>query len=497
MKQIGLWFAMALLAVSCNDWLDVRPGTESKEEEQFSSVQGFYDALTGCYMALADQNVYGERLTMSDVEALACLWEVTESENTRMMECYELTNRNYTSDKARAAIKKIYAGLYNVIAQASMIIKYADEQGGVFTDETVRSMIQGEAYAMRAYCQLDVLRLFGQMPQGAGRQVELPYSATTSIDETPAYYGFDGYVKKLEEDLTAAEKLLKGNDPVFEHSFADLNGKVELNSEYQLYRQFRLNYWAVRALHARMALYLGRTDEALAIARELIGATGADGQPVMTMSGREDFKAGYRLCPSECLFCLSKYNVKTYSSEFLGGGGLKQYNGTVHLAISGGRYQALFEGENTASHNRYLACWNGNGVQDMYGYPYIPLMKYWYDEEVQDQTLRFQLIPMLRMSEVYLIAMEASADIEEVNEWYREYMIQHEVPDAVDFASVDEARQWIMDEYRREFFAEGQMFYTYKRRNAAQMLWGKGPVGEETYLLPLPETEYNPNNLQN
>ena len=133
----------------------------------------------------------------------------------------------------------------------------------------------------------------------------------------------------------------------------------------------------------------------------------------------------------------------------------------------------------------------------MYGYPYIPLMKYWYDEEVQDQTLRFQLIPMLRMSEVYLIAMEASADIEEVNDWYREYMIQHEVPDAVDFASVDEARQWIMDEYRREFFAEGQMFYTYKRRNAAQMLWGKGPVGEETYLLPLPETEYNPNNLQN
>ena len=39
------------------------------------------------------------------------------------------------------------------------------------------------------------------------------------------------------------------------------------------------------------------------------------------------------------------------------------------------------------------------------------------------------------------------------------------------------------------------MFYTYKRLNAEEILWYDGEVTESTYILPLPETEYNPNNL--
>ena len=40
-------------ASSCNDWLDIRANTEQKDEEQFSTAQGFYDALIGCYMTMA------------------------------------------------------------------------------------------------------------------------------------------------------------------------------------------------------------------------------------------------------------------------------------------------------------------------------------------------------------------------------------------------------------------------------------------------------------
>ena len=38
------------------------------------------------------------------------------------------------------------------------------------------------------------------------------------------------------------------------------------------------------------------------------------------------------------------------------------------------------------------------------------------------------------------------------------------------------------------------MFYTYKRLNTAQMLWDNEPMTEDGYILPLPRTEYNPNN---
>ena len=41
------------------------------------------------------------------------------------------------------------------------------------------------------------------------------------------------------------------------------------------------------------------------------------------------------------------------------------------------------------------------------------------------------------------------------------------------------------------------MFYTYKRTGATTMLWREEPVDEDDYILPLPTTEYNPNNLLN
>ena len=67
-KFIGFIALLGWSAVSCNDWLDVRPDTEQKEEDQFSTYKGFRDALTGCYMALANEDVYGCRLTMSCTE---------------------------------------------------------------------------------------------------------------------------------------------------------------------------------------------------------------------------------------------------------------------------------------------------------------------------------------------------------------------------------------------------------------------------------------------
>ena len=83
MKQILFIMMLAFCAVSCNDWLDVRVDTEQQEEDQFSSKQGFYDALIGAYMTMASQDIYGERLTMSNIESLANLWYINpEPTNT-------------------------------------------------------------------------------------------------------------------------------------------------------------------------------------------------------------------------------------------------------------------------------------------------------------------------------------------------------------------------------------------------------------------------------
>ena len=97
--------AITFCMTACNEWLDVRPDTEQKEEDQFATAQGFYDALTGCYMSMASQDIYGERLTMSNIESLANLWNIQE--NSTRYEDVDLAAHDYTTDYARFAIQTI------------------------------------------------------------------------------------------------------------------------------------------------------------------------------------------------------------------------------------------------------------------------------------------------------------------------------------------------------------------------------------------------------
>lgn len=489
-----LMITIALFASSCNDWLDVRPDTEQKDKDLFTSYKGFKDALTGCYMSLASTDIYGERLSMSNIESLANLWY--QFNNSTRYEDYNLMKHDYTSDYSKSAFKAIYAGLFNVIAQANMIIKNAEANGDVIEDPAVRAVITGEAYAIRAFCQFDVLRLFGQLPKGAVRQVELPYSETASIAEMPTYYSYGDYVVKLESDLSKAESLLKDNDPLFQYTFSELNSVKgnELSDSYMYYRQSRMNYWAVKGIQARMYLYLGEKEKAYHLAREIIDAKGVDGESVASMSGEIDIVGGCRACPSECLLYFSKYNVKTYSTKFLIGTKTNINVDASHLVISSKMLGDLYSGQNIASHNRYLGWWNRN-VKDQYSELFAALTKYDYsDELLQDRKVYCQIIPMLRMSEIYLIAIETSSDLDEVNELYHDYMLAHDVVLNSDaFGSLNDVPVRVVDEYRREFYGEGQMFYTYKRTGATDMLWRDKTVGEEDYILPLPETEYNPN----
>lgn len=487
---------------SCNDWLDVRPETEQKDEDQFATSQGFYDALVGAYMEMASRDIYGERLTMTNIESLAHQWLLTETGTSRYEDYYLMEHEYDNVAYAQAAVKTIYAKLFNVIAQANMIIKNIDERGDVILNPAIRYTIQGEAYAMRAYCQLDVLRLFGEVPGGT-THTELPYSETTGIDQMPSYYDFDAYVEKLKADIEKAKELLIENDPVMTHSFEELNDSYSaIVDDNMLYRQSRLNYWAVRALEARMYLYIGDKAQAAEIAREIINAT-IDGAPVMTLSGSEDFNQGYKLCPSECLFYLSKWNVMDYSRDFLVGGSTT-FSNLTSLGITPQKFNAMYSGQNTTTHNRYKNCWNDKAV-DQYGQTTIVTTKYyWDDDEMTEDQKMFgcQIIPMLRMSEVYLIAMEGSTSLAEANDLYYDYRLAHEVPTDPDFTSLHEVADYMIPEYRREFFAEGQLFYTYKRLKATSIMGNmqsasEQPVSieEEDYVIPLPTTEYNPNDI--
>ena len=54
--KIGLAVVLVSLT-ACNDWFDVSPKTEIKAKDNFSSEQGFKDALTGCYLTMTSSSL--------------------------------------------------------------------------------------------------------------------------------------------------------------------------------------------------------------------------------------------------------------------------------------------------------------------------------------------------------------------------------------------------------------------------------------------------------
>ena len=60
---------------SCNDWLDLQPQTEMNLKDMYASQQGFQEVLTGVYLDLKSNSVYGRELMFGTVEYLAQHWD--------------------------------------------------------------------------------------------------------------------------------------------------------------------------------------------------------------------------------------------------------------------------------------------------------------------------------------------------------------------------------------------------------------------------------------
>lgn len=494
MKKLLFYITLfaTLSLVSCNDWLDVSPEAETTEDEMFTEVNGFKSALTACYIKLNSANLYGCRLIMTDIEYLAQHWSYN-TDNFRDVE--KLKDFQYDIEYAENTFSTIYGEMYNTIAQANTILLNMPEHGSVITNEDLKAVIEAEALSIRAFCHFDILRLFGQIPQNATQKVSLPYAKTVSKEQIP-YYTFDEFVSLILADLDAAEKLFKDHDPLLKYNFTELDNyynsdyDVTLEDEYLGFRRFRFNYYAVKALQARIYMYLGKKTEAYTTAMEVINAVDKEGKKMLDLAGIAEMNANHFALPSECILALSNSNLEDNIQTLT-----DLYNTTTGIYLTENQFEKdLFVGQSVAINNRvYL--WNR--TQDHQGSIKPRLKKYDQPESSSNTTLEalaslYQVVPLIRLSEMYLIAMESTASLNEANTLYSTYMTARNV--AARTLTQEALTAEILREYRREFFGEGQMFYTYKRLGEKNMLWKVDrDVTENDYVVPLPSSELKAN----
>ena len=456
--------ALALLAISltsCSDWFDVSPKTDVKADELFETAEGFESALAGIYISMTDGDCYGHDMSFGLIDQLAQLYDRIPDGTTdrEAIYQYEQESQGYGTKSRLAAI---WQKSYNLIANTNNFMKWLNSNGQrVLKDEQTRNMYYGEAYALRAYLHFDLLRGWGPMDyQTDKKNLSIPYRLVADNSKQPRLSA-EAIVEKIIADLKQAEQYL-----AFEKS-TSLSGNE---------RRYRLNYYAVKALEARVYCYAGDAQNAVNCADEVIKHCGLSLQ-----SSNSNDPAQF----SETLFGINKYKMSdNFSSYFAEGPDF-----TTQYWVSLQNYKRIFEAEGNERDADFRAR-RGAGVYVYDGVSRVISRKYLKNDD--------SVIPLIRLPEMCYILCEMSslADAPQYINTVRSHRGISKSNAYSSFANDAARTSALSKEYRKEFYAEGQYFYFLKHHGIKNLDYSHEAnteatvtMSEQRYVFPLPDRE--------
>lgn len=465
MRKIGIYILAGLLFLcgGCNNWLDVRPKSQVKEGDFFQSESGFRDALTGIYVLMGRTSTYGGNSTMGFMDILAQTYSSVPSDYDAAL-VYD-----YKNDAVKAKVDTMWNSNYNAIANCNYLLKNIAEHGDVMGND-LRALVEGEALALRAFLHFDLLRGYAPSYKMGKDDLAIPY--IREVTNTPvAQSTVSEVLNYILEDLTAAKKLLEPIDPIGP-AFAEYSESKEYAADdyitddgFWLYRKSRLNYYGITALMARVYLYKEDMKNALANALEVINS---DRFEFITDAIISEESNNYSYVESmarhEYITSLYVYDLKEGRSDLF----FKSFAPNECL-IEDGRKSSIFDGVgldlDIRSKNLFRV---PEGSSSEY------VAKYMTGHQ----------IPLLKLSEMYLIAAEASGDISylETLRANRGYA-SRPLPEGANL------QEELQKEYQKEFIAEGQLFYYYKRQNLTTIPFSSQSMNRDTYVFPVPDNE--------
>ena len=253
-------------------------------------------------------------------------------------------------------------------------------------------------------------------------------------------------------------------------------------------RHLRLNYFAVKALQARLAIYTGDRTLAGRLAGEVIDEAG----PFFPFASREDVtgqtavgvatqNSEDRIFSSEALFSAvnskrtSDIHDKFFSNK------LEQVN---LLTMGELAVHNLYDSESDLRTYQWQTLKNTEGVDQRF------FVKY---GQVQDMDLGYaSMVPVVRMAEMYLIAAECEDSKATAYGWLNALRSARK---ATSLPATGTLSNDLTEEYIREFVGEGQLFWYYKRlrktsiRKVYSNNGGYLEFDPANYLFALPEKE--------
>lgn len=457
---VALMLATAM--TSCNDWLSVQPAQQVEDSELFTSQTGFKEALAGVYSSMLSESTYGKELTFGAMGVLANEWDNIPAAYQDMQKY------DYSSTMPTNTIANIWSANYNSIANANNLLKHIDDNRGLFTGDNY-AIIKGEALGLRAFLHFDLLRCFGVSYAVNPSMPAIPYCTDFTYRVFPQLT-VSQVVDKILADLTEAESLLKV-DPI-------LTGRevTELDDAgYLINRTVHFNYYAVKALQARVYMWAGRYADAYDAAEEVYDAECFAWATQEGLSSGDD-----RSFTDEQVFALNNVNLSTLGDQYF-----NEDSNVSSFSITRDTHFSYYDNE--TSDYRYLFMYKNGERGEMVDNRYCTK----FTESSGDPWYQSKM-PMIRISEMLLIMAEArfrinGGGLDEINELRAARNVA--VLDAFNEPFLD----YLVKEYRRDLIGEGQYFFLLKRLNLTYVPGTDiDAVAGKNYTFPLPLAETEP-----
>lgn len=481
-KNIFIIALLALTFVSCNDWLEVTPPDDVEESELFSTGEGYRNALNGVYKKLSSESLYAQELTWGFLDVLAQYYLSYRLDMSHPYGRY-VCNYQYGNSDVRGILDRIWQNSYNNIANCNNLLNNIEnEDTKLFAGGKLeKNMIKGEALALRAFIHFDLLRLFAPALVKDDGEKYIPY-----CDIYPAILKERESVvtclEKIKNDLIEAKDLVGGFDTIPEHKdWLFTRVRIEGNGGslvvmpddlFYGYRGFRMNYYAVKAILARVYSYSGELENAYNEAKDVCEAKSSFGNVLFDFTQVIESPKLY----DGVIFGLSNKKIVDNFKRFAEGG-KNQF-----LCVS----DDMFYGQKHDVRYQFLSKIGTS--------PWAPLISQKYLETEDDgmkKEINESLIPIIRRSELYYIMGEylySSGKTQEAIDILKAVRIARNVPEDLVYPVNNEMdyREALLRDARREFIGEGQLFYMHKKFDI-ETSWAMSD--KSAFVLPIPDSE--------
>lgn len=497
----GTAAALLASATSCNEWLTAVSTSQISDQKLFQTRLGYEEALTGVYIAMAQPECYGSDYTWWVNDAVVYPYTAMPNTSYRAFQ-----SRLYTSKEAVPVLESMWRSGYFVIANANKILRALEENGKDVLGEAEYSLIKGELLAIRAYVHFDLSRMYDKYRSDLATSEILAVPYQKDYDKEPCpQLSYAETFKLMLQDISDALDLLSAVDPIVV-GYSDAFNTGPNVGGYWEGRRKHLNYYAVKALQARVYQWLSDYKNAAKSAQEVIDAV-FDKGVVHWVDPDEQLKIynnDQRDWTFSCEHLFSLEVTDLYAAVqpyFFPGGGTQGSGYSIPAEVIEDSFflrNPFSDYQGGIEDIRGTAMWlsyNGTGynVNKLYG------------SSTQAPAYR-NIMPMLRISEMYYILAEnelfngtlsqAAAYLDVVR---HARGITDDYATSLPYVLADEeyASQELIMEYFREFIGEGQCLFIMKRVASDEYLVRRLlinfprmiPLSQDAYQFPYPTQE--------